>query len=32
MTVITLRRISPSFPTELKEEVREFISGKHFSK
>jgi len=32
MTVITLRRISPSFPTELKEEVREFIGGKRFSK
>jgi hypothetical protein len=32
MTAITLRRISPSFPTELKEEIREFISGKHFSK
>ncbi len=32
MTAITLRRISPSFPTELKEEVREFIRGKPFSK
>lgn len=28
MTAITLRRISPSFPTELKEEMREFIRGK----
>lgn len=32
MTIITFRRISPSFPTELKEEVREFIKGKHFLK
>ncbi len=32
MTIITLRRISPSLPATLKEEVREFISGKHFSK
>ena len=30
MTIITLRRISLSLPTELKEEIREFISGKHF--
>jgi len=32
MTIITFRRISPSLPTELKEEVREFIRGKHFLK
>jgi hypothetical protein len=31
MTIITFRRISPSLPTELKEEVREFIKGKHYS-
>jgi hypothetical protein len=31
MTIITFRRISPSLPTDLKEEVREFIKGKHFS-
>ena len=32
MTIITFRRISPSLPTELKEEVREFIRGKHLLK
>jgi hypothetical protein len=31
MTAITFRRIAPSFPTELMEEVREFIRGKPFS-
>lgn len=31
MTAITFRRISPAFPAELKEEVREFIRGKPFS-
>jgi len=28
MTAITFRRMSPNFPTELKEEIREFIRGK----
>ncbi len=32
MTAITFRRISPSLPTELKEEVREFIRGKPSTK
>jgi DNA alkylation repair enzyme len=32
MTAITFRRISPSLPTELKEDVREFIRGKPSTK
>ncbi|HVO91441.1 MAG TPA: DNA alkylation repair protein [Terriglobales bacterium] len=31
MTAITFRRIAPSLPDELREEVREFIRGKPFS-
>jgi hypothetical protein len=31
MTIITFRRISPSLPAELKEEIKEFSRGKHFS-
>lgn len=31
MTIITFRRISPSLPPELREEVREFSRGKHFT-
>ncbi len=31
MTAITFRRMSPAFPTELKEEIREFIRGKPLS-
>lgn len=31
MTAITFRRMSPSFPLELKEEIREFIRGKPLS-
>jgi hypothetical protein len=30
MTAITFRRMSPSFPTELREEIREFVRGKPF--
>ena len=32
MTIITFRRISPSLPNELKEEIREFSRGRHISK
>jgi hypothetical protein len=31
MTAITFRRMAPSLPTELREEVREFVRGKPFS-
>lgn len=31
MTAITFRRMSPNFPTELKEEIREFVRGKPLS-
>jgi hypothetical protein len=31
MTAITFRRMSPSFPVELAEEIREFIRGKPFT-
>lgn len=31
MTAITFRRMSPSFPTELREEIKEFVRGKPFS-
>lgn len=31
MTAITFRRMAPSFPLELREEIREFVRGKPFS-